>query len=171
LRNNDLGNPAVKLLSEALRSSDCQIEKLQLNDNHLTASCAQDLASALSTNQSLISLNLGENKFGDFGVKRLFGVLRNVNCKLQELVLHDNRLSHSCIEELTYALITNQSLTVLNLGNNKLGDAGVKLLCVALNNPTCKILELGLWENQFTPTGKRHLESMRESRRKLKVVV
>ncbi|XP_060707888.1 NACHT, LRR and PYD domains-containing protein 3-like [Hemiscyllium ocellatum] len=227
LRNNDLGNPAVKLLSEALRSSDCQIEKLQLNDNDLTASCAQDLASALSTNQSLISLNLGENKLGDFGVKQLFGVLRNVNCKLQELVLHDNHLSHSCIEELTSALITNQSLTVLNLGNNKLGDTGVKLLSVALNKPTCKILELGLWgaslsdsctkdlacalstnqtlttlklgtnlftdqsvpaishlilncrslerielwENQFTLTGKRQLESMRESRRKLKRVV
>ncbi|XP_048476889.1 NACHT, LRR and PYD domains-containing protein 3-like isoform X1 [Rhincodon typus] len=227
LRNNDLQDQGMKLLSEALRNPDCQIEKLQLNDNSLSDSCAQDLASALGTNQSLMSLNLGENKLKDLGVKRLFVVLRNVNCKLQELVLLGNHLTHSCIEELACTLSTVQSLTVLNLGNNKLGDTGVKLLSVALSNPACKIVNLSLWgtslsdsctkdlasalstnqsltilklgtnlftdqsvpaisrlildckslerielwENQFTPTGKRHLESLQESRHRLKVIV
>ncbi|XP_067836487.1 NACHT, LRR and PYD domains-containing protein 3-like [Heptranchias perlo] len=47
-------------------------------------------------------------------------------------------------EDLSSALSTNRSLTVLNLGGNKLGDSGVKLLSAALRNPDCKIQELCL---------------------------
>ncbi|XP_078057476.1 NACHT, LRR and PYD domains-containing protein 3-like [Mustelus asterias] len=87
-------------------------------------------------------LSLGDNEVGDSGVKLLSAALRNPECKIQKLDLHDNDLSDSCAEDLASALSTNRSLIDLNLGFNKLGDSGVKLLSVALRNPDCKIQEL-----------------------------
>ncbi|XP_038657021.1 NACHT, LRR and PYD domains-containing protein 3-like [Scyliorhinus canicula] len=142
LSHNNLGDSRVKLLSTALRNRDCKIQKLELNDNTLTYSCAEDLASVLSTNQSLTDLNLSDNNLGDSGVKLLSVTLRNPDCKIQILELYNNTLTDSGVEDLVSVFSTNRSLTDLNLGNNKLGDSGVKLLFAALRNPDCKIQKL-----------------------------
>ncbi|XP_067835942.1 NACHT, LRR and PYD domains-containing protein 3-like [Heptranchias perlo] len=144
LSNNKLVDSGVKLLSAALRSPDCKIQELQLRDNDLTDSCTVDLSSALSTNRSLTVLNLRNNKLGDSGVKLLSEALRNPDFKIQKLHMWDVCLTDSGAEDLSSALSTNRSLTVLNLGGNKLGDSGVKLLSAALRNPDCKIQELCL---------------------------
>uniref|UniRef100_A0A4W3GED2 NACHT domain-containing protein n=1 Tax=Callorhinchus milii TaxID=7868 RepID=A0A4W3GED2_CALMI len=111
-----------------------------LKSNNLTADCTEALASVLSTNHSLTELGLRSNALGDSGVKRLCAALRKTACKLQTLRLQDNSLTSECTEDLASALITNHSMTELNLYNNKLGDSGVKRLCVALRNPECKRL-------------------------------
>ncbi|XP_067882422.1 NACHT, LRR and PYD domains-containing protein 3-like [Heterodontus francisci] len=125
LNFNKLGDSGVKLPFDALRNPDCKIQKLKLVENNLTASCIEDLASALSTNRSLTDLNLNYNKLGDSGVNLLSEALRNPDCKIQKLWLGRNNLSDSCIEDLASALNTNRSLTDLDLNNNKLGDSGV----------------------------------------------
>ncbi|XP_078057474.1 NACHT, LRR and PYD domains-containing protein 3-like [Mustelus asterias] len=156
---NKLGDSGVKLLSVALRNPDCKIQKLHLKDVDLTDSCAEDLASALSTNRSLKYLHLGYNKLGDSGVKRLSVALRNPDCKIQELYLSGNDLTDACAEDLASALSTNRSLIDLNLGYNKLGDSGVKLLSVALRNPDCKIQKLDLYKNALTDSCAEDLAS------------
>ncbi|XP_078058257.1 NACHT, LRR and PYD domains-containing protein 3-like, partial [Mustelus asterias] len=112
---NEVGDSGVKLLSAALRNPECKIQKLDLYGNDLTDSCAEDLASALSTNRSLIDLYLGVNKLGDSGVKLLSVALRNPDCKIQKLHLVKNTLTDSCAEDLASALCTKQSLRILNL--------------------------------------------------------
>ncbi|XP_078057473.1 NACHT, LRR and PYD domains-containing protein 3-like [Mustelus asterias] len=149
LSYNKLGDSGVKRLSVALSNPDCKMQKLDPNGNNLTDSCAEDLTSVLSTNQSLIDLNLGCNKLGDSGAKLLSVALRNPDCKIQKL-LFGNYLTDSCAKDLASALRTNQSLTDLNLGNNKLGDSGVKLLSMALRNADCKIQILHLSINALT---------------------
>ncbi|XP_067836547.1 NACHT, LRR and PYD domains-containing protein 3-like [Heptranchias perlo] len=144
LGKNKLGDSGVKLLSAALRNPDCKTQKLCLWANDLTASCTKYLVSVLTTKRSLTDLNLGNNKLGDSGVKLLSAALRNPDCKIQKLQLCDNDLTDSCTRDLSSALSTNLSLTFLKLGNNKLGDSGVKLLSEALRNPDCKIQTLGL---------------------------
>ncbi|XP_067836960.1 NACHT, LRR and PYD domains-containing protein 3-like [Heptranchias perlo] len=167
LSNNKLGDSGVKLLSAALRNPDCKIQELGLRANDLIASCTEDLVSALSTNRSLTVLKLSENKLGDSGVKLLSAALRNPDCKIQELELWDNGLTDSCTEDLSSALSTNRSLTVLDLGYNKLGDSGMKRLSVALRNPDCKIQELRLWSNDLTDSCTEDLSSAVSTNRSL----
>ncbi|XP_072892641.1 NACHT, LRR and PYD domains-containing protein 12-like isoform X2 [Hemitrygon akajei] len=159
LSNNELGDSGVKLVSAALRNPECKIQKLRLYRVRLTDSGAEDLASALSTNPSLTELNLGGNKLGDSGVKLVSAALRNLECKIQKLELFSVGLTDSGAEDLVSALSTNPSLTELNLGGNKLGDSGVKLVSVALRNPECKIQKLELWKVGLTYSGAEDLAS------------
>ncbi|XP_078391208.1 NACHT, LRR and PYD domains-containing protein 3-like [Cetorhinus maximus] len=191
LSNNKLKDSGVKLLSAALRNIGSKIQKLSLiylnshtslslhtvpptghlpanqrtgfllRYNNLTASCAEDLASALSTNRSLTDLKLDNNKLGDSGVKLLSEALRDPDCKIQKLCnLCCNDLTSSAVEDLASALSTKRSLTDLNLDLNKLGDSGVKLLSEALRDPDCKIQKLGLWGNNLTDSCAEDLASV-----------
>ncbi|XP_078087630.1 NACHT, LRR and PYD domains-containing protein 3-like [Mustelus asterias] len=160
---NTLGDSGVKLLSAALSNPACEIQKLCLTKVNLTDSCADDLASALSINRSLIVLNLGYNKLGDTGVEMLTRVLSNSNCKIQKLRLDAVGLTDSGAEDLASSISTNQSLTELSLRENSFTDQSIPALCRLIL--TCRHLErIELRGNQFSSSGKRHLESVRESR-------
>ncbi|XP_078390080.1 NACHT, LRR and PYD domains-containing protein 3-like isoform X3 [Cetorhinus maximus] len=159
LSYNNLGDSAVKLLSVALRNPDCKIQKLGLDRNNLTVSCAEDLASALRTNHSLTNLDLGYNSLGDSGVKQLSVALRNPGCKIQELGLYNNALTASCAKYLASALSTNRSLVFLIMKNNELRDSGIKILSAALRNPDCKIQKLDLEKNILTDSCTNDLAS------------
>ncbi|XP_072893924.1 NACHT, LRR and PYD domains-containing protein 3-like [Hemitrygon akajei] len=159
LGGNDLGDSGVKLVSAALRNPECKIQKLGLGKVGLTDSGAEDLASALSTNPSLIELDLSDNKLGDSGVKLVSAALRNPDCKIQKLWLRMVGLTNSGAADLASGLITNRSLMELNLSGNKLGDSGVKLVSAALWNQECKIQKLELMEVSLTDSGAEDLVS------------
>nr|XP_014339495.1 PREDICTED: NACHT, LRR and PYD domains-containing protein 5-like [Latimeria chalumnae] len=142
LHRNTLGDSGVKHLSAGLRDPNCKLQTLLLVECGLTAGCCEDLSSVLSTNSSLMELNLTCNNLGDSGVKRLSAGLRDPNCKLQKLVLERCSLTAGCCEDLSSVLSTNSSLTELNLGGNKLGDLGVKRLSAGLRDPNCKLQKL-----------------------------
>ncbi|XP_072891000.1 ribonuclease inhibitor-like [Hemitrygon akajei] len=142
LGRNELGDSGMKPVSVALKNMECKIEKLRLERVGLTDSGAEDLASALRTNPSLMELYLGDNKLGDTGVKLMSVGLRNPECKIQKLRLERVGLTESGAEDLASALNTNPSLTELQLSDNELGDSGVKLVSTALRNPECKIQKL-----------------------------
>ncbi|XP_041036619.1 NACHT, LRR and PYD domains-containing protein 3-like isoform X2 [Carcharodon carcharias] len=167
LSSINLGDSGVKLLSAALRNPGCKIQELDLFGNNLTGSCAEDLNFALSTNRSLTDLNLGLNKLGDSGVKLLSEALRDPDCKIQKLCLRNNNLTDSCAKDLASVLSTNQSLTDLDLGGNRLGDSGVKLLSVALRNLECKIQTLSLYGNRLTDSCAEDLASAFSTNRSL----
>ncbi|XP_072893431.1 NACHT, LRR and PYD domains-containing protein 3-like isoform X1 [Hemitrygon akajei] len=153
LNDNKLGDSGVKLVSAALRNPECKIQKLGLGKVGLADSGAEDLASALSTNSSLMELDLSNNKLGDSGVKLVSAALRNPECKIQKLWLRKVGLTDSGAKALASALSTNSSLTVLNLNENKLGDSGVKLVSAALRNAECKIQKLELRNVGLTDSG------------------
>ncbi|XP_072132695.1 NACHT, LRR and PYD domains-containing protein 3-like [Mobula birostris] len=160
LGENAIGDSGMKLVSAALRNSECKIKKLCLNDNGLTQSCAEDLTSALDANRSLVELDLGENRLQDSGVKLLSAALRNPACQIHKLLLRDVDLTASCAEELSSALSANRSLTELDLGENRLEDCGVKLLSAALRNTCCKIKKLRLDHNRLTASCAEDLASV-----------
>ncbi|XP_072891455.1 uncharacterized protein [Hemitrygon akajei] len=159
LGRNELGDSGMKPVSAALNNLECKIEKLRLERVGLTDSGAEDLASALRTNPSLMELYLGDNKLGDTGVKLMSVGLRNPECKIQKLRLERVGLTESDAEDLASALSTNPSLTELQLSDNELGDSGVKLVSTALRNPECKIQKLVLDNVGLTDSGIEDLGS------------
>ncbi|XP_072894801.1 NACHT, LRR and PYD domains-containing protein 3-like [Hemitrygon akajei] len=168
LGDNKLGDTGVKLVSAALRKPECKIQKLWLDYVDLTDSGAEDLASALSTNRSLVELNLSGNKLGDSGVKPVSAALRNPECKMQELWLYSVSLTDSGAEILASDLSTNRSLTVLSLASNSLTDRSVPVFRrLILNNP--RLERIYLAGNQFSETGKKEVESLKEPRPGLRV--
>ncbi|XP_072894161.1 NACHT, LRR and PYD domains-containing protein 3-like [Hemitrygon akajei] len=132
------------------------ITHLDLRKCHIQCEGIQRLGPGLHKCQEL---RLGRNDLGDSGVKLVSAALRNPECKIQKLELDDVGLTDSGAEDLASALSTNPSLTELDLGYNKLGDSGVKLVSAALRNPECKIQKLGLMDVSLTDSGAEDLVS------------
>ncbi|XP_072892407.1 NACHT, LRR and PYD domains-containing protein 3-like isoform X2 [Hemitrygon akajei] len=132
------------------------IKHLDLEKCHIQCEGIQRLGPGLHKCQEL---RLGWNELGDSGVKLVSAALRNPECKIQKLGLFRVGLTDSGAEDLASALSTNPSLTELNLGYNKLGDSGVKLVSAALSNPECKIQKLWLWKVGLTDSGAEDLAS------------
>ncbi|XP_067916232.1 NACHT, LRR and PYD domains-containing protein 3-like [Heterodontus francisci] len=140
------------------------IKNINLYDCNIQCEGLQRLGPVLHKFQEL---SLGSNKLGDSGVKLLSAALRNPDCKIQKLWLERNNLTDSCFEDLSSALSTKQSLTDLNLSDNKLGDSGVKLPFEALRNPDCKIQGLELERNNLTDSCIEDLSSALSTNRSL----
>ncbi|XP_059817973.1 ribonuclease inhibitor-like [Hypanus sabinus] len=167
---NKLGDSGVKLVSAALRSLECKIQKLWLDSADLTDSGVEDLFSVLSINPSLTELDLNGNKLGDSGVKLVSAALRNAECKIQKLGLERVGLTDSGAEDLVSALSTYPSLTGLKLGLNSLTDGSVPALRrLILNHQRLKWIEL--LKNKFSETGEKELRPLRGVRPGLTVAV
>ncbi|XP_034546049.1 NACHT, LRR and PYD domains-containing protein 1a-like [Notolabrus celidotus] len=86
LRNNDLQDSGVKLLSGGLKNPNCKLETLKLSGCLITDQGFLSLASALSSNPShLRELDLRYNHPGDLGVELLTAGLRDPKWKLDTL--------------------------------------------------------------------------------------
>ncbi|XP_072132802.1 NACHT, LRR and PYD domains-containing protein 12-like isoform X2 [Mobula birostris] len=99
LNGNKLGDSGVKLVSAALRNPECKIQTLGLRDVGFTDSGVDDLVSALSTNPSLMGLDLGTNSLTDRSVpalRRLILTLLSLKC----IDLEKNRFSGTGRKEL-----------------------------------------------------------------------
>uniref|UniRef100_A0A8C1M7M1 Uncharacterized protein n=1 Tax=Cyprinus carpio TaxID=7962 RepID=A0A8C1M7M1_CYPCA len=86
LSNNDMQDSGVKLLSDGLKSPNCQLEILRLSGCMVTEEGCGYVSSALSSNPSrLRELDLSYNHPRDSGVKLLFEKLEDSNCSLDKL--------------------------------------------------------------------------------------
>ncbi|KAI2654136.1 NLR family CARD domain-containing protein 3 [Labeo rohita] len=129
LSNNDLCDSGVEMLSDGLKSSNCQLNILRLASCKLTGQCCESLSSSLQSSNSLKELDLSHNDLQDSGVKLLSDGLKSSHCQLNIL-----RLSRCMVTEegccfLASALRSNPSnLRELDLSCNHPGQSLVKLL-------------------------------------------
>ncbi|XP_063814097.1 NACHT, LRR and PYD domains-containing protein 3-like [Pseudophryne corroboree] len=166
LSRNNLRDSGVKVLC-GLGCQPSTLQELMLQDCNLTSSCCDDLCSVLTTNRSLMTLDLSDNHLQDAGVKLLCDGLRHPACTLQELRLQMCGLTSSCCEDLHSVISKHQSLTTLDLTRNNLQDRGVKLLCEGLGHPDCTLKELWLWRCQLTSSCYDDLHSVLTTNRSL----
>ncbi|XP_036421168.1 NACHT, LRR and PYD domains-containing protein 12-like isoform X2 [Colossoma macropomum] len=151
LSQNNIGDLGLKVLSDVLRSPSCKLDTLKVNNCKLTEHSCAALASALQENSGLKSLSLSNNELQDSGVKLLAAGLEDPRCKLEALGLSNCNLELQGFASLTLAMRSNlPNLKVLDLGKNRPGDSGVKLLFAVLESPQCRLEKLKLNECGIT---------------------
>ncbi|XP_039713097.1 NACHT, LRR and PYD domains-containing protein 2 [Pteropus medius] len=84
---NHIGITGLKFLCESLKTPLCNLRCLWLWGCAITPLSCADLSSALSSNQNLITLDLGQNSLGYSGVKMLCDALKRQSCPLRTLRL------------------------------------------------------------------------------------
>ncbi|XP_046956873.1 NACHT, LRR and PYD domains-containing protein 2 [Lynx rufus] len=151
LTANELTDESARLLCKTLRHPKCFLQRLSLENCHLTEACCKELSSALIVNQSLTHLCLAKNALGNGGVKLLCEGLSYPDCQLQMLVLWYCSTGSNGCHHLSTLLQQNSSLTHLDLGLNHIGMTGLKFLCEALKKPMCNLKCLWLWGCAITP--------------------
>ncbi|KAK2847715.1 hypothetical protein Q7C36_009397 [Tachysurus vachellii] len=119
--------------------------KVLLCDCNLTKKSCKSLANGLSSECSCVrELDLSDNKLQDSGVKLLADGLKNPQCKLEILRLHDCNITMEGCVAVGAALSSNSTLRELDLSCNDLGDQGVKLLTDIKENEKCTLEKLEL---------------------------
>ncbi|XP_077321202.1 NACHT, LRR and PYD domains-containing protein 3-like isoform X2 [Lithobates pipiens] len=153
LTDNYLEGPHFSDLMTALITS--QIEELHLDNNHLTNSSCPHLASGISNNRTLRTLDLSGNKLeGPYFFDLMVALATS---QIEKLLLSDNHLKNSSCLHLASGIRNNQTLRTLNLSYNNLEGPHFRDLMETLT--TSRIEELYLYNNLLTDSSCPHLAS------------
>ncbi|XP_036690745.1 NACHT, LRR and PYD domains-containing protein 5 [Balaenoptera musculus] len=144
LAGNKVTHQSIKSLCDALKVTQCTLQKLILGNCGLTALTARTLASALTKNQSLTHLYLSGNSLGSEGMNLLCRAVKLPSCGLQRLILNACNLDVAGCGFLAFALMGNRRLTHLSLSMNPLADDGMNLLCEVMMESSCPLQDLEL---------------------------
>uniref|UniRef100_A0A8D2DXL5 NACHT, LRR and PYD domains-containing protein 4 n=1 Tax=Sciurus vulgaris TaxID=55149 RepID=A0A8D2DXL5_SCIVU len=142
LSGNALKDEGLAVLCEALRQPTCSLQSLRLRSCSITPRGCPDLASVLTSNPNLRSLELGGNYIRDAGAALLSRALPHPQCCLSNLSLDSCQLTGACCQYVASAIASSQTLHVLDLRGNVLGPSGVMLLCAAGRHPGCSLRTL-----------------------------
>ncbi|CAH2321435.1 NACHT, LRR and PYD domains-containing 3-like [Pelobates cultripes] len=99
LSGNKIQDTGVQFLCSGLVCHTCRLQELSLRDCHLKSSCCENLLMVLTSNHSLILLDLSWNNFQDSGKKKLYDGLKQSLCSLQELRLESSQLPDNFLND------------------------------------------------------------------------
>ncbi|XP_052476198.1 NACHT, LRR and PYD domains-containing protein 3-like [Carassius gibelio] len=160
LSHNHLQDSGVKLLSDGLKGSHCQLNILRLSCCKLSGQFCKRLFSSLQSSNSLRELDLSHNNIQDSGVEFLSDGLKSSHCQINILRFAYCYLTGQCCQSLSSSLqSSNSSLRELDLSNNDLQDSGVKLLSDGLKSSHCHLDILRLSGCMVTEEGCSFLAS------------
>nr|CAI9704839.1 unnamed protein product [Rangifer tarandus platyrhynchus] len=170
LTGNSLGDEGAQLLCESLLQPGCQLESLWVKSCGFTAACCQHLGSVLTQNKRLLELQLSSNPLGDAGVHVLCQALGQPGTVLRVLWVGDCELTNSSCGDLASLLLANRSLRELDLSNNALGDPGILQLLGSLEQPTCGLEQLVLYDIYWTQAVDERLQAVEDSKPGLRII-
>ncbi|XP_006868364.1 PREDICTED: NACHT, LRR and PYD domains-containing protein 2-like [Chrysochloris asiatica] len=162
LAKNELGNGGVQLLCKGLSDPNCKLQTLVLCCCEITDNGCNHLAKFLLKKSSLTQLDLGQNRLGVTGLISLCETLKDPVCNLKCLWLWGCSLvPYNCMD-LSSALKCNQRLTTLDLGQNSLGNNGIKMLCEALKQQNHSLTKLRLQTDPFDTEMQKLLQEVQD---------
>ncbi|KAF5914147.1 hypothetical protein HPG69_003948 [Diceros bicornis minor] len=139
----------------------------RLSGCFFTSDVCRDIASAITNNPNLRSLELGSNNIGDAGMELLCNALKHPNCNLENIGLEECMLTSACCESLASVLISSKTLKKLNLFGNELGDEGIMQILEGLGHPDCILQTVGLQINDIDAETRKLLMTVKEKNTKL----
>ncbi|XP_030876374.1 ribonuclease inhibitor isoform X1 [Leptonychotes weddellii] len=148
-----------------------QYEVVRLDDCGLTEVRCKDISSALQANPSLTELSLRTNELGDAGVHLVLQGLQSPTCKIQKLSLQNCCLTKAGCGVLPDVLRSLPTLRELQLSDNPLEDAGLRLLCRGLLDPLCNLEKLQLEYCNLTAASCEALASALRAKRHFRELV
>nr|CAG5866066.1 unnamed protein product [Menidia menidia] len=153
LSKNGFSDKGAELLAKVLNK--CDLETLRLSECDITENGCKALVSALRLKPSrLKNLDLSKNSFRSSAVTELSDFLKHRDCHLQRLWLFRTNLEMEDTAAVASALAENPSyIKELDLGGNRLRDAGVTKLSLLLKDPKCTIDVLRLVGCRFAEEG------------------
>lgn len=135
-------------LKVALDATSNGATSINLRDCHVTANSVKKLISALKSNTTVHTVDLGDNNLGNNGAAAVAQLIETTST-LVELDLHSNGISAAGGAALCTSLAQNRSLQVLNLKGNFIEEATLEEIKMLLKR---NVVEE--WEtNEETGTG------------------
>ncbi|XP_063108077.1 ribonuclease inhibitor isoform X2 [Cavia porcellus] len=150
LSGNSLGDGGLRLLSRGLLDAQCHLEKLHLDYCSLSDASCEPLASMLRAKTNIKKLVMSNNDIHEAGIRMLLSGLKDSACPLETLWLENCGVTAATCKDLCDVVAAKPSLQDLDLGNNRLGDAGLAVLCSQLLHPSCRLRKLWVKECGFT---------------------
>ncbi|XP_074071403.1 NACHT, LRR and PYD domains-containing protein 12-like [Macrotis lagotis] len=161
LSRNSFMDEAIEILCKALENPNCKIETLSLVSCKLTPTGSQNFFSALSSNESLKTLDVSENSFEERGIQLLCKALGNQNCKIEELRLNFGDLPLACLQDFFHVISNSKRLKTLDLSYYLSDDERLKLLCETLEKQDCKLQTLKLGQFKLSAEAVRTLTNLK----------
>ncbi|XP_049636904.1 ribonuclease inhibitor-like [Suncus etruscus] len=168
LNYNSLGDTGLQLLCKGLLDSQCQLERLQLEDCSLSAESCEALDPVIRGKPNFKELTVSNNPIGEAGARMLCQSLTESSCQLETLKMDNCGLTSANCKDLSRLVASKASLSELDLGCNKLGNEGIAELCRGLLNPNSQLKTLWLWECDITSSGLRDIGRVLETKKSLK---
>ncbi|CAM4584282.1 unnamed protein product [Leuciscus chuanchicus] len=152
LSGHKLEDTRVNQIASLLQDKHCKLNTLMLRGCDMTHEGCSAVTSALNSNPShLRELDLSGNKLGDSGVRNLSDLLKNPQCKLENLQLCKCSIKEKQCGFLTSALKSNPShLRELDLSGNDLKHTRGVHFYELLKDSRCKLERLRLRSCEIT---------------------
>jgi len=161
--------PADEVI-EKIKANDRKYTVMDMSERQLQGSRCEILAEAMMNNTSIVEVDFRGNGFdadGLFALTQAFKTMTN----LQKINLAKNTCRNEGIEAFAKYLTSpaGKSVTMVNLNENNLGDAGCKALAEMLKvNKTLKYLDIGL--NYITNDGAKEVAAALEVNKTIKML-
>lgn len=163
LGSNGLGADGMKVLCAGLRNNTTLVE-LDLHSNNIGARGCESLAEVLLMMQSLRKLHLERNAIGDRGCSALAKALTEIRFNPIDAT---KSYEHGQGETMT-TTSNKTGLSLLDLTENKISHHGLRELCAALRNESCRLKHLKLDRNALGDIGAEGLADLLEKNSSLK---
>uniref|UniRef100_A0A8C6VCF6 Uncharacterized protein n=1 Tax=Naja naja TaxID=35670 RepID=A0A8C6VCF6_NAJNA len=165
---NNLDDQQMEELCEGLKYPECTIEMLQLSGEILSESSSRYVAEVFRKNQRLRVLCLDIQNIDDKTMEPLCDGLKHPKCTIETLELHGEIAKESTMRILTEVFRENQRLKNLCLALNNPDDRVMEVLSEGLKHPQCSIEMLELHGEIGKESTMSHLKAVFKENQRLK---
>ena len=134
LDDTGIGEEDCTSLTILISSTD--LETLDVSNNHLSSNSITSIMNCILQNNAIRTLRMSSSQFSVDNCTSLSSILQQPMCQLRKLHIANCNIDSGGALQLAAGLTHNQSLEVINISDNPIGDTGAAALCDAISNNT-----------------------------------